>query len=112
MDKPKNIINSHSKEEQFKLILDTGNNASLFNKRLISKEMKNHVHNTKAKINFPLLDVMEELRIFYMGSKPLNGLIVEVDQICVIVCRLRTNSGNGFKTLGDISLSVEFDCSH
>ncbi|KAM9986890.1 hypothetical protein ACTFIY_011310 [Dictyostelium cf. discoideum] len=59
MDKPKIIINSHSKEEQFKLILDTGSNVSLINKRLISKEMENHVHKTKAKINFPLLDVKE-----------------------------------------------------
>ncbi|KAM9955114.1 hypothetical protein ACTFIW_008778 [Dictyostelium discoideum] len=31
MDKPKIIINSHSKEEQFKLILDTGSNVSLIN---------------------------------------------------------------------------------
>ncbi|KAM9978248.1 hypothetical protein ACTFIY_012020 [Dictyostelium cf. discoideum] len=60
MDKPKIIINSHTKEEQFKLILDTGSNVSLINKRLISKEMENHVHKTKAKINFPLLDVKEE----------------------------------------------------
>ncbi|KAM9988926.1 hypothetical protein ACTFIY_004988 [Dictyostelium cf. discoideum] len=60
MGKPKIIINSHSKEEQFKLILDTGSNVSLINKRLISKEMKNHVHKIKAKINFPLLDVKEE----------------------------------------------------
>ncbi|KAM9978266.1 hypothetical protein ACTFIY_011995 [Dictyostelium cf. discoideum] len=60
MDKPKIIINSHTKEELFKLILDTGSNVSLINKRLISKEMENHVHKTKAKINFPLLDVKEE----------------------------------------------------
>ncbi|KAM9967293.1 hypothetical protein ACTFIR_007533 [Dictyostelium discoideum] len=60
MDKPKIIINSHSKEEQFKLIIDTGSNVSLINKRLISKEMRNHVHKTKAKINFPLLNVKEE----------------------------------------------------
>ncbi|KAM9981527.1 hypothetical protein ACTFIY_003850 [Dictyostelium cf. discoideum] len=60
MGKPKIIINYHSKEEQFKLILDVGSNVSLINKRLISKEMENHVHKTKAKINFPLLDVKEE----------------------------------------------------
>ncbi|KAM9954867.1 hypothetical protein ACTFIW_000970 [Dictyostelium discoideum] len=59
MDKPKIIINSHSKEEQFKLIIDTGSNVSIINKRLISKEMRNHVHKTKSKINFPLLDVKE-----------------------------------------------------
>ncbi|KAM9967255.1 hypothetical protein ACTFIR_007495 [Dictyostelium discoideum] len=63
MDKPKIIINSHSKEEQFKLILDTVNNVSLFNKRLISKEMRNHDQKTKAKINFPLLDVWKKLKI-------------------------------------------------
>ncbi|KAM9950943.1 hypothetical protein ACTFIT_007043 [Dictyostelium discoideum] len=60
IDKPKIIINSHSKEKQFKLILDNGSNVSLINKRLISKDMKNHVHKTKAKINFPLQDVKEE----------------------------------------------------
>ncbi|KAM9957041.1 hypothetical protein ACTFIR_003778 [Dictyostelium discoideum] len=59
MDEPKIIINSHSKEEQFKLILDTVSNISLIKKRLISKEM-NYVHKAKAKINFPLLDFKKE----------------------------------------------------
>ncbi|KAM9995061.1 hypothetical protein ACTFIY_001261 [Dictyostelium cf. discoideum] len=73
MDKPKIIINSHSKEEQFKLILDTGSNVSLINKRLISKEMENHVHKTKAKINFPLLDVKEDTyKINYQQSNQLH----------------------------------------
>ncbi|KAM9994362.1 hypothetical protein ACTFIZ_007595 [Dictyostelium cf. discoideum] len=60
MNKPRIIINSHTKEQQFKLILDTGSNVSLINKRLITNEMRDHVHKTKAKINFPLLDVKEE----------------------------------------------------
>ncbi|KAM9985033.1 hypothetical protein ACTFIY_009459 [Dictyostelium cf. discoideum] len=73
MDKPKIIINSHSKKEQFKLILDTGSNVSLINKRLISKEMENHVHKTKAKINFPLLDVKEDTyKINYQQSNQLH----------------------------------------
>ncbi|KAM9981562.1 hypothetical protein ACTFIY_003865 [Dictyostelium cf. discoideum] len=126
MGKPKIIINSHSKEEQFKLILDTGSNVSLINKRLISKEIKNHVHKTKAKINFPLLYVKEdqincnvkaprkhvtlsndngilqsleipfevwrEISIDFLSLPKtmyaLNGFKVEVDQVCVIVCRL------------------------
>ncbi|KAM9982198.1 hypothetical protein ACTFIZ_006733 [Dictyostelium cf. discoideum] len=60
MNKPRIIINSHTKEQPFKLILDTGSNVSLINKRLITNEMRDHVHKTKAKINFPLLDVKEE----------------------------------------------------
>ncbi|KAM9982218.1 hypothetical protein ACTFIZ_006729 [Dictyostelium cf. discoideum] len=60
MNKPRIIINSHTKEQQFKLILDTGSNVSLINKRLITNEMRNHVLKTKANINFPLLDVKEE----------------------------------------------------
>ncbi|EAL73790.1 hypothetical protein DDB_G0267306 [Dictyostelium discoideum AX4] len=73
MDKPKIIINSHSKKKQFKLILDTGSNVSLINKRLISKDMKNHVHKTKAKINLPLLDVKEDTyKINYQQSNQLH----------------------------------------
>ncbi|KAM9948566.1 hypothetical protein ACTFIT_009764 [Dictyostelium discoideum] len=84
MDKPKIIINSHSKEKQFKLILDTGSNVSLINKRLISKDMKNHVHKTKAKINFPLLDVKEEFveQInIQVNNEIHNFFIIELDII-------------------------------
>ncbi|KAM9954264.1 hypothetical protein ACTFIW_003805 [Dictyostelium discoideum] len=87
MDKPKIIINSHSKEEQFKLILDTGSNVSLINKRLISKEMKNHVHKTKAKINFPLLDVKEEFveQINIQVNNEIHTFfIIELDIIDVL----------------------------
>ncbi|KAM9991087.1 hypothetical protein ACTFIY_007126 [Dictyostelium cf. discoideum] len=87
MDKPKIIINSHSKEEQFKLILDTGSNVSLINKRLISKEIKNHVHKTKAKINFPLLDVKEEF-VEQINIQVKNEIhtffIIELDIIDVL----------------------------
>ncbi|KAM9948435.1 hypothetical protein ACTFIT_001785 [Dictyostelium discoideum] len=87
MDKPKIIINSHSKEKQFKLILDTGSNVSLINKRLISKDMKNHVHKTKAKINFPLLDVKEEFveQInMQVNNEIHNFFIIELDIIDVL----------------------------
>ncbi|KAM9954271.1 hypothetical protein ACTFIW_003812 [Dictyostelium discoideum] len=87
MDKPKIIINSHSKEEQLKLILDTGSNVSLINKRLISKEMKNHVHKTKAKINFPLLDVKEEFveQINIQVNNEIHTFfIIELDIIDVL----------------------------
>ncbi|KAM9969377.1 hypothetical protein ACTFIR_001211 [Dictyostelium discoideum] len=87
MDKPKIIINSHSKEEQFKLILDTGSNVSLINKRLISKEMRNHVHKTKAKINFPLLDVKEEFveQINIQVNNEIHTFfIIELDIIDVL----------------------------
>ncbi|EAL66749.2 hypothetical protein DDB_G0281535 [Dictyostelium discoideum AX4] len=87
MDKPKIIINSHSKEKQFKLILDTGSNVSLINKRLISKDMKNHVHKTKAKINFPLLDVKEEFveQInIQVNNEIHNFFIIELDIIDVL----------------------------
>ncbi|KAM9954846.1 hypothetical protein ACTFIW_000949 [Dictyostelium discoideum] len=87
MDKPRIIINSHSKEEQFKLILDTGSNVSLINKRLISKEMKNHVHKTKAKINFPLLDVKEEFveQINIQVNNEIHTFfIIELDIIDVL----------------------------
>ncbi|KAM9954971.1 hypothetical protein ACTFIW_000801 [Dictyostelium discoideum] len=87
MDKPKIIINSHSKEEQFNLILDTGSNVSLINKRLISKEMRNHVHKTKAKINFPFIDVKEEF--VEQINKHVNNeihtfFIIELDIIDVL----------------------------
>ncbi|KAM9983570.1 hypothetical protein ACTFIY_000292 [Dictyostelium cf. discoideum] len=87
MDKPKIIINSHSKEEQFKLILDTGSNVSLINKRLISREMENHVHKTKAKINFPLLDVKEEFveQINIQVNNEIHTFfIIELDIIDVL----------------------------
>ncbi|KAM9975426.1 hypothetical protein ACTFIW_013308 [Dictyostelium discoideum] len=87
MDKPKIIINSHSKEEQFKLILDTGSNVSLINKRLISKEMKNHVHKTKANINFPLLDLKEEFveQINIQVNNEIHTFfIIELDIIDVL----------------------------
>ncbi|KAM9954715.1 hypothetical protein ACTFIW_003315 [Dictyostelium discoideum] len=87
MDKPKIIINSHSKEEQFKLILDTGSNVSLINKRLISKEMKNQVHKTKAKINFPLLEVKEEFveQINIQVNNEIHTFfIIELDIIDVL----------------------------
>ncbi|KAM9952317.1 hypothetical protein ACTFIT_003011 [Dictyostelium discoideum] len=87
MDKPKIIINSHSKEKQFKLILDTGSNVSLINKRLISKDMKNHVHKTKAKINFPLLGVKEEFveQInIQVNNEIHNFFIIELDIIDVL----------------------------
>ncbi|KAM9979636.1 hypothetical protein ACTFIY_008870 [Dictyostelium cf. discoideum] len=87
MGKPKIIINSHSKEEQFKLILDTGSSVSLINKRLISKEMKNHDHKIKAKINFPLLDVKEEF-VEQINIQVINEIhtlfIVELDIINVL----------------------------
>ncbi|KAM9973854.1 hypothetical protein ACTFIR_012918 [Dictyostelium discoideum] len=88
MGKPKIIINSHSKEEQFKLILDTGSNVSLINKRLISKEMRNHVHKTKAKINFPLLDVKEEFveQINIQVNNEIHTFfIIELDIIDVLL---------------------------
>ncbi|KAM9990301.1 hypothetical protein ACTFIY_006332 [Dictyostelium cf. discoideum] len=87
MDKPKIIINSHSKEEQFKLILDTGSNVILINKRLISKEMENHVHKTKAKNNFPLLDVKEEFveQINIQVNNEIHTFfIIELDIIDVL----------------------------
>ncbi|KAM9992246.1 hypothetical protein ACTFIY_009676 [Dictyostelium cf. discoideum] len=87
MDKPKIIINSHSKEEQFKLILDTGGNVNLINKRLISKEMKNHVHKTKAKIYFTLLDVKEEFveQINIQDNNEIHTFfIIELDIIHVL----------------------------
>ncbi|KAM9984048.1 hypothetical protein ACTFIY_000789 [Dictyostelium cf. discoideum] len=87
MDKPKIIINSHSKEEQFKLILDTGSNVSLINKRLISREMENHVHKTKAKINFPLVDVKEEFieQINIQVNNEIHTFfIIELDIIDVL----------------------------
>ncbi|KAM9998708.1 hypothetical protein ACTFIY_008369 [Dictyostelium cf. discoideum] len=73
MDKPKIIINSHSKEEQFKLILYTGSN--------------NHVHKTKAKINFPLLDVKEEFveQINIQVNNEIHTFfIIELDIIDVL----------------------------
>ncbi|KAM9974166.1 hypothetical protein ACTFIR_003882 [Dictyostelium discoideum] len=87
MDKPKIIINSHSKEEQFKLILDTGSNVSLINERLISKEMKIHVHKTKAKITFPLPDVKEEFveQInIQVNNEIYTFFIIELDIIDVL----------------------------
>ncbi|KAM9995171.1 hypothetical protein ACTFIY_001360 [Dictyostelium cf. discoideum] len=87
MDKPKIIINSHTKEEQFNLILDTGSNVSLINKRLISKEMENHVHKTKVKINFPLLDVKEEFveQINIQVNNEIHTFfIIELDIINVL----------------------------
>ncbi|KAM9975415.1 hypothetical protein ACTFIW_007683 [Dictyostelium discoideum] len=87
MDKPKIIINSHSKEEQFKLILNTGSNVSLINKRLISKEMKNHVQKTKDKINFPLLNVKEEFveQINIQVNNEIHTFfIIELDIIDVL----------------------------
>ncbi|KAM9975561.1 hypothetical protein ACTFIW_005434 [Dictyostelium discoideum] len=78
MDKPKVIINSQSKEEQFKLILDTGSNVILINKRLISKEIRNYVHKAKAKINFPLLTPKKKLDIIdvLFGNDILKDSII------------------------------------
>ncbi|KAM9950979.1 hypothetical protein ACTFIT_009736 [Dictyostelium discoideum] len=87
MDIPNIIINSHSKEKQFKLILDTGSNVSLINKRLISNEMKNHVHKTKAKIKFPLLEVKEEFveQInIQVNNEIYTFFIIELDIIDVL----------------------------
>ncbi|KAM9985587.1 hypothetical protein ACTFIZ_000200 [Dictyostelium cf. discoideum] len=100
MNKPRIIINSYTKEQQFKLILDTGSNVSLINKRLITNEMRNHVHKTKAKINFPLLDVKEEFveQINIQINNDIHTFfIIELDIIDVLFHKLIKLNNSTYK---------------
>ncbi|KAM9975460.1 hypothetical protein ACTFIW_013341 [Dictyostelium discoideum] len=60
----KELINDEEDELLYTIKFDketkNQSNVSLINKRLISKEIKNHVHKIKDKINFPFLDVKVE----------------------------------------------------
>ncbi|KAM9945004.1 hypothetical protein ACTFIT_003254 [Dictyostelium discoideum] len=56
MDKPKIIINSHSKEKQFKLILDTGNVKEEFVEQ-INIQVNNEIHNFFI-IELDIIDVL------------------------------------------------------
>ncbi|KAM9954362.1 hypothetical protein ACTFIW_003903 [Dictyostelium discoideum] len=56
MDKPKIIINSHSKEEHFKLILDTGNVKEEFVEQ-INIQVNNEIH-TIFIIELDIIDVL------------------------------------------------------
>ncbi|KAM9985649.1 hypothetical protein ACTFIZ_012318 [Dictyostelium cf. discoideum] len=100
MNKPRIIINSHTKEQQFKLILDTGSNVSLINKRLITKEIRNHIHKTKAKINFPLLDVKEEFveQINIQINNDIHTFfLIELDIIDVLFDKLIKLNNSTYK---------------
>ncbi|KAM9974014.1 hypothetical protein ACTFIR_009356 [Dictyostelium discoideum] len=77
------VTQLYQQSQQLKFILDTGSNVSLINKRLISKEMKNHVHKTKAKINFPLLDVKEDF-VEQVNNEIHTFFIIEFDTIDVL----------------------------
>ncbi|KAK5583357.1 hypothetical protein RB653_004949 [Dictyostelium firmibasis] len=88
MNKPRLILDPKKVNETIKVILDTGSNISLINRKLLTEEMKSMIHNSKDIVEFPLLSIKEsnvqDVNI-QLGDDVYKFIVTDVEVVDVLI---------------------------
>ncbi|KAK5581715.1 hypothetical protein RB653_001752 [Dictyostelium firmibasis] len=88
MNKPRLILDPKKVNETIKVILDTGSNISLINRKLLTEEMKSMIHNSKDIVEFPLLGIKEsnvqDVNI-QLGDDVYKFIVTDVEVVDVLI---------------------------